>query len=186
MSNRVFTFKKICYIIWLWIGSLPKSMQLTYLPHLFMSFIWRNKMSKKIDITGEKFGKLTAIKFFKRENNKTYWLFKCDCGKECFLNIHSVRTNQTRSCGCLKHSERPGAKGRVSPTKTHNMTGKRLYRIWQNMKNRCRNKNTISYKNYGGRGVCVCKDWSNDFLNFYNYLHHPYFHFFQNKHRAQL
>ena len=37
------------------------------------------------------------------------------------------------------------------------------------MKERCNNKNNKSYKNYGGRGIKVCKEWSENFMSFYNW-----------------
>lgn len=47
---------------------------------------------------------------------------------------------------------------------THGMTRRgniaREYRIWSLMKNRCNNPNSVDYKNYGGRGITVCDDWS--------------------------
>lgn len=54
------------------------------------------------DRTGEKYNKLTAIKFSHREGNNYYWVFKCECGVEKNLNINNViRTkNPTLSCGC--------------------------------------------------------------------------------------
>ena len=39
------------------------------------------------------------------------------------------------------------------------------YKVWNNLKNRCTNPNIPGYKNYGGRGITVCKDWY-DFSNF--------------------
>lgn len=42
----------------------------------------------------------------------------------------------------------------------------RLKRIWTNMKTRCNNPNVQSYKNYGGRGITVCDEWTNSFLSF--------------------
>lgn len=35
----------------------------------------------------------------------------------------------------------------------------RLYRIWDTMKQRCLNKNRLSFHYYGGRGIKVCKEW---------------------------
>ena len=35
----------------------------------------------------------------------------------------------------------------------------RFYKIWGDMKQRCLNKNNISYHHYGGRGITVCEDW---------------------------
>jgi hypothetical protein len=39
-------------------------------------------MPRAIDITNQKFGKLTAIKRAESKSGKTYWLCKCDCGNE--------------------------------------------------------------------------------------------------------
>lgn len=36
---------------------------------------------------------------------------------------------------------------------------KRLYKVWQGMKERCYNKNNHAYMNYGGRGITVCEEW---------------------------
>lgn len=38
---------------------------------------------------------------------------------------------------------------------------KRLYQVWLTMRSRCNNPSFISYKNYGGRGISVCKEWDN-------------------------
>lgn len=40
------------------------------------------------------------------------------------------------------------------------------YGIWQAMKNRCYNKNTPYYEDYGGRGITVCERWRNSIMNF--------------------
>lgn len=34
-----------------------------------------------------------------------------------------------------------------------------FYHSWRGMKERCLNKNNPKYKRYGGRGICICKDW---------------------------
>lgn len=52
---------------------------------------------------------------------------------------------------------------------SHKRSGTRLYNIWNGMKQRCRDKNHIKYKNYGARGIRVCDDWLHDFMNFYNW-----------------
>ena len=51
----------------------------------------------------------------------------------------------------------------------HGGKGTRLYRIWQQMKNRCHNPKTSRFKDYGGRGITVCDEWKNDFQAFYNW-----------------
>jgi len=56
------------------------------------------------DYSGLKNNKLTAIKFIERKNDKTYWLFKCDCGNEKSLVASRVflKNSTTKSCGCYK------------------------------------------------------------------------------------
>lgn len=48
----------------------------------------------------------------------------------------------------------------------HGMTETKLYGIWCNMKNRCYNPTTDSYKDYGARGIEVCKCWRESFEEF--------------------
>lgn len=48
----------------------------------------------------------------------------------------------------------------------HYRKGTRLYIIWKNMNARCRNENGKNYKYYGGKGVIVCSDWINNYMNF--------------------
>ena len=55
-----------------------------------------------IDLTGQKFGRLTAIKRVENTKNKdTLWLCKCDCGGETITRITNLRNGNTKSCGCL-------------------------------------------------------------------------------------
>jgi hypothetical protein len=50
--------------------------------------------------------------------------------------------------------------------KTHGMTKTPLYRTWEHLFQRCYNRNNKRYKNYGGRGITVCKRWHR-FENFH-------------------
>ena len=56
------------------------------------------------------------------------------------------------------------------PAKTHGGTGTRLYRIWTNMKARCYRKTAKEFENYGGRGIAICDEWRNDFVEFINHF----------------
>lgn len=41
----------------------------------------------------------------------------------------------------------------------HGMSHTRLHDIWTHMIQRCGNQNNAAYKDYGGRGICVCEEW---------------------------
>jgi hypothetical protein len=50
----------------------------------------------------------------------------------------------------------------------HGMSHTRIYRIWVDMRSRCRNPNANYYSIYGGKGIKVCKEWE-EFKNFYDW-----------------
>lgn len=69
---------------------------------------------KPMDLTGQQFGRLTAIKMTdKRINNSVVWLCKCECGNECEVVAASLRAGRTKSCGCLKKETDKAPKGNV-------------------------------------------------------------------------
>ena len=53
--------------------------------------------------------------------------------------------------------------------KTHGLTKTRLFNIWAGMKNRCYNKNKKEYSRYGEKGIGICDEWRNNFMNFYRW-----------------
>lgn len=81
---------------------------------------------------------------------------KCECGNEYIISVSNLFHGNTKSCGCLKKRGTRLDHGRSHTTE---------HRVWSKMIDRCRNKNTPEYKNYGGRGIKVCDRWL-DFKNF--------------------
>lgn len=61
-------------------------------------------MPSLIDLTGQKFGRLTVINRGPNKNNRTAWICKCDCGNEILVIGKSLKSGNTQSCGCL-HKE---------------------------------------------------------------------------------
>lgn len=59
-------------------------------------------MGKKLDLTGQRFGKLTVIESAESCNGRTRWRCKCDCGNEKIAYTASLRCGQTKSCGCMR------------------------------------------------------------------------------------
>ncbi|MCO7127838.1 AP2 domain-containing protein [Sporolactobacillus shoreicorticis] len=60
-------------------------------------------MRKSIDITGQRFGRLIAIKEVERKNAIRRYLCHCDCGNEKVLTVKELRSGHTKSCGCLRN-----------------------------------------------------------------------------------
>ena len=120
-------------------------------------------MSRFIDLTGQRFGRLVAVERVEGKNNHTRWLCKCDCGKEIIAHKTSLDSGRTKSCGCLR-----SAVSRAKATK-HGQAGSRIYNIWANIKTRCYNKNALRFKDYGSRGITMCDEWKNDFQTFYDW-----------------
>ena len=58
--------------------------------------------SKVKDITGEKFGKLTVIKFSHIKKYRSNWECLCECGNTKIVATPNLRNGDTKSCGCLK------------------------------------------------------------------------------------
>ena len=128
---------------------------------------------KRIDLTNQKFGRLTAISFAgKNKYNRAMWLCRCSCGKEKVISSNSLRRGLTRSCGCLDQEAHIKKPNRT----THGESKTRLYRIWKRMKSRCYNPNTEDYKKwYGGQGVKMCDEWKCNYISFRNWsLQHGY------------
>lgn len=55
-----------------------------------------------IDITGQKFGKLTVIKRLPNRKATTYWLCQCECGNFSEVRGSQLRNGSVKSCGCLR------------------------------------------------------------------------------------
>lgn len=59
-------------------------------------------MPAKVDITNQKFGRLTAIRpTTERKGGCVVWECLCECGNTAFVTAKSMRNGNTLSCGCL-------------------------------------------------------------------------------------
>lgn len=64
-------------------------------------------MGKIIDLTGQRFGRLTVLSRAEdyvdpHGNHRIKWLCRCDCGNKCEILSIMLRNGGTRSCGCLR------------------------------------------------------------------------------------
>ena len=57
-------------------------------------------LGKKLDLTGQRFYKLTVLRLAENLGEKTAWVCRCDCGREIIVRTNALRSSHTRSCGC--------------------------------------------------------------------------------------
>lgn len=117
---------------------------------------------EKTNLIGQKFGRLHVLSLSRTDKHRNkHWLCQCDCGNTNEVSTASLRKG-TKSCGCLQREV-----ARDTQFK-HGMEQSPEYSVWLNMRRRCNDESNISYNNYGGRGITVCKRWQNSFSNFYD------------------
>lgn len=64
-------------------------------------------MGKKIDLTGQKYNRLTVIKESSKRDSSgcVMWECQCDCGNITYASSNALRSNHKRSCGCLNKEQ---------------------------------------------------------------------------------
>jgi len=107
-----------------------------------------------IDITGQIFGRLTAIKYVDTLKGRLRWLYRCECDNKCIKPWLDVKCGKIQSCGCLYKQTR------FTCHYIHGNSKHPLYKRFIYMHRRCEEPKCKDYKNYGGRGISVCDEWS--------------------------
>ena len=114
-----------------------------------------------VDITGQRFGRLTALQPAGKYFHMIAWLCQCECGRQVTVAGNTLRMGAQQSCGCWNR-ELMARLGRASKRHGHCVAAKTTpeYRSWGAMRDRCRRPGHKAYKHYGGRGIQVCERWS--------------------------
>ena len=116
-----------------------------------------------IDLSNERFGRLTVLKQSTNRGRLVQWCCKCDCGNETLATTKKLRNGRKQSCGCLWYPAIVKAKTKHGHS-ADGTTSAEL-KAWMSLRNRCNNPMNRSYHRYGGRGIKVCERWD-DFSNF--------------------
>lgn len=119
-------------------------------------------MTKKLELTGKVFGRLTVIEECGRTKaGKTKWLCKCSCGNLTTPIGSGLINGGVLSCGCYK------SETTSKLFKTHGMSGTKEYNSWFDMKRRCLDPNNDHYEDYAGRGITIHVDFIESFDKWY-------------------
>lgn len=116
-------------------------------------------MTPEINLVGHRYGRLTVIRKTTHVGRNARWICRCDCGNEKIVYRSSLRSGNTRSCGCLHRSMVRTA------NLTHGGHGHINYNNWRAMMERCHNPKCKDFKRYGAVGITVCEAW-HDFNTF--------------------
>lgn len=100
----------------------------------------------RIDLTGQKFNKLTALYYIKGGK----WHCRCDCGNQCDIETKYLRSGHTKSCGCLRKES--AAKNAIDMTGYEDDNIKVLERAGS------------SDKNQAAKWKCICKHCGREFI----------------------
>jgi len=121
----------------------------------------KNLKRKRIK-KGDEFNHLLATGMTKPIKNQSAVLYEfiCDCGNTVFYKGQLVKNNSVICCGEENCKYRRYTK--------HSKSSSKVYNAWQNIKDRCYNKNNPSFSYYGGIGIQMDEEFKNNFLTFYN------------------
>ena len=118
----------------------------------------------KIDLTGQRFGRLVVIREYGRtKGGKVTWLCRCECGAETVVTSDHLRNEHTQSCGCLQRER----------STTHGCTNEPWYHTYKAMMQRCGHFEGAPECDlclYRDRGITVCELWQKSPLAFGDWL----------------
>ena len=107
-------------------------------------------MAEFQDLKGQTFGYWKVLaRAVNYKDGSAQWICQCECGTQQILRASSLKSGNSRSCGCHKNDY----------NRKHGGKGTRLYEIWRAMRYRCQNPEHQAYKDYGGRGIKACSEW---------------------------
>ena len=107
-------------------------------------------------VAGEQFNHWTVIEEVPSEKSHRRAIARCECGVIKEVDLASVRSGQSRSCGTCRRSMN---------SRKHGGWKSSEYTIWAGIRQRCLNPKGTAFHNYGGRGIRVCERWGH-FENF--------------------
>lgn len=117
-------------------------------------------MSRRIELTGQRFGYWTVLEWLGANSNKqSSYLCVCDCGVEREVVAQTLRNGRSVSCGCHKPVAISIARTKHGHAGSREIRGSRTYEVWKAMRARCAGKSEISIKYYCDRDIKVCQRW---------------------------
>lgn len=117
---------------------------------------------KLVDITGQRFNNLVALECLGRRHHSSVWKCRCDCGSEAEVASSALKNGTIKSCGCFRRG-RMEALNYKHGKASHIRPRGAVYKIWDGIKDRCRNRNSPVWQWYGGKGIDIYEPWALDY-----------------------
>lgn len=116
-------------------------------------------------MVGRRFARLTVVTQAPSLGGRrrgTRWRCRCRCGNTVVVSRSSLVTKHTRSCGCL-HVD---SARKIRTVHGESRPSTPEYRAWHAMRARCLTPSHAGYKDYGGRGISICRRWQRSYKAF--------------------
>jgi hypothetical protein len=126
---------------------------------LLQENVMRRKSSFRVDMTGQRVGRLVVVEFAGTCRDGALWLCQCDCGEMVVRQRTTLKLARSKSCGCIGRESRATRGGESARSHVE-------YVCWRAMIARCEQRNHPNYRYYGGRGITVCERWRASFDDF--------------------
>lgn len=95
------------------------------------------------------------------QGKRVFVICKCSCGKEKDVNKYNLLYGKSTKCTDCYKSEM------IKQNTKHGMSYSKEHQKWRDMKDRCYNHKNKHYRDYGGRGIFVCRRWRKSFKKFF-------------------
>ena len=108
---------------------------------------------KRIELTGQKLNRWTVLAYVRNHQNHSLYLCRCDCGTEKEVSGSYLRRGSSKSCGCYDADMKKERSRNKAPHRVQ------LANVHHSMMQRCYEVNSVSYCDYGARGIRVSSGW---------------------------
>lgn len=129
-------------------------------------------MNARVEMEGKKYGMLSVVERVGKRGQYFLWKCVCDCGNEVVRAQPALRFGGTLSCGCRKKIPNSGHFKATHGHSDKSYEGRcsKEYGTWATIKARTENPKAHGYERYGGAGIFICKEWSESFERFLEYV----------------
>lgn len=114
-------------------------------------------MTMAVNLTGQTFGRWTALDRDPSRKPGVYWRCQCSCGGLSSVLAFTLTSGRSKSCGC-RWAEL-AAWQFTTHGHTRGKVNSRTFNSWSKMRRRVLDQKSINYADYGGRGIAICSRW---------------------------